>query len=267
MSSVLKLAAVAVLALAIGVGLGPLLRSGNNVGSDPSPSPTPVASPMTLGFGPLAAGTYVATPFAHPGSQNDALCKVPPQPGCSETTADDAIGFTFTVPDGWAGAEGVGLVNSNDAPPGGAAMLFFRGAWLFSDPCADAINPDIPVGPTVDDFVGALVDHPLLDVTAPVDVTLAGYSGKYLELQGPPDITACPYFFAWAPNIYAQGPDHRWHLWVLDVEGIRIVVRTDTYPGTSPEVQAELHEIVDSLQISVPPRPAASPTVTAAATP
>ena len=127
MSSVLKLAAVAVLALAIGVGLGPLLRSGNNVGSDPSPSPTPAR----LGSGPLPAGTYVTTPFAHPGSQNDALCKVPPQPGCSETTADDGISFTFSVPDGWAGAEGKGLLNSNDAPPGGAAMLFFRGAWLF----------------------------------------------------------------------------------------------------------------------------------------
>ena len=206
------------------------------------------------------------TPFAHrePGR---ALCKVPPQPGCTETTADDAISFTFTVPDGWAGAEGVALLNSNAAPPGGAEMLFSRGAWLFSDPCADAAAPDIPVGPTVDDFVGALEDHPLLDVTTPVDVTLAGYSGKYQELQGPADVAACPYFFAWAPNIYAQGPDQRWHLWVLDVEGIRIVVRTDTYPETSPEVQAELEAIVSSLQISVPPSPAVSPTATTAATP
>ena len=258
MSRMLRLAVVAVAAMAIGVGLGPLLPSGNNVGSDPSPSPTPGAWRMALGWGALAAGTYVATPFARPGSH--ALCGAPPEPGCSETTADDAISFTFTVPDGWEGVA-THLVNTYNEPPGGAAMYFSTGAWLFSDPCADADAPDIPVGPTVDDFVSALVDHPLLDVTAPADVTLAGYSGKYLELQGPADTTACPTFRAWAPNVYAQGPDQRWHLWVLDADGIRVVVRTDTYPGTSPEVQAELQEIVDSLQISVPAGPEASPTL------
>ena len=60
-------------------------------------------------------------------------------------------------------------------------------AWLFSDPCADAVVPDIPVGPSVDDFVTALVEHPLLDVTDPVDVTVDGYTGKHLELQAPSD--------------------------------------------------------------------------------
>ena len=48
--------------------------------------------------GVLAAGTYVATPFA-PGPI--PFCMSPPQPGCSESE-DDSIRVTFTVPDGWA---------------------------------------------------------------------------------------------------------------------------------------------------------------------
>ena len=111
-------------------------------------------------------------------------------------------------------------------------------------------NPDIPVGPTVDDFANALADHPLLEVTTPVDVTLAGYSGKYVDLQVPSDISACPSSYRpWEPGIYAQGPSHRWHLWILDVDGVRVVVTTTDYAGTSPQRQAELQAIVDSIQI------------------
>lgn len=54
---------------------------------------------------------------------------------------------------------------------------------------------------------------------------------------------------SWDPGIYAQGPNHLWHLWVLDVDGVRVVIRSDTYPGTSPQIQAELQAIVDSIQI------------------
>jgi hypothetical protein len=120
-------------------------------------------------------------------------------------------------------------------------------------------RPDVPTGTTVDEFVTALVEHPELDVTSPVDVTLGGYSGTYLELQAPANIATvqdlpgpdeCAYYFVWEPGIYAQGPNHLWHIWVVDVDGVRVVVRADTYPGTTPEVQAQLAAIVDSIQIA-----------------
>ena len=119
-------------------------------------------------------------------------------------------------------------------------------------------QPDIPTGTTVDEFVTALVDHPDLDVTSPVDVTLGGFSGKYLELRAPantttdelgPEPSGCNYYFVWEPGIYAQGPNALWRIWVLDVDGIRVVVRSDTFPGTTPQVQAQLQAIVDSIQI------------------
>ena len=184
------------------------------------------------------------------------------QTGCTESAADNSIRVTFTVPDGWAGIGGtIWRAVENNSPPGGAGLLFSRGPWLYSHerwckPRTD--GPTVSTGTTVAEFVDALVQHPDLDVTGPVDVTLGGYSGKYLELQAPANIATnqdnpapgeCAYYFVWEPGIYAQGPNHLWHIWVLDVDGVRLVVRSDTYPGTTAEVQAQLTAIVDSIQI------------------
>jgi hypothetical protein len=256
-------AAVAVVAV---VGINLLPRSGGvgGPGQTPSPSPTrsltaspsPSLSPSPAGIpdGPLAAGTYATQPF----SGNADLCMG--QAGCTESAADNSIRITLTVPDGWAGIGGtIWRAVENNSPPGGAGLLFSRGPWLYSQPCGGSPGPDIPTGITVDDFVTALVEHPDLDVTSPVDVTLAGHSGKYLELQAPANIATnqdnpgpgeCSYYFVWEPGIYAQGPNHLWHIWVLDVDGVRVVVRSDTYPGTTAEVKAQLTAIVNSIQIA-----------------
>ncbi len=182
------------------------------------------------------------------------MCHVPPQPGCTETPADDTRTFTVTVPDGW-NAGGPWLSSGDNQPPSGAGTAFIRGAWLLTDPCKFG-TPWIPVGPTVADFVNAVAEHPILDTTAPVDVELGGYSGKYFELQAPADISMCdsepggpPQYRPWEPGIYAQGPSHRWHQWVLDVDGVRVVVQSFDYPGTSADRRAELQAIVDSIKI------------------
>ncbi len=78
----------------------------------------------------------------------------------------------------------------------------------------------------------ALADHPLLDATEPVDVTLGGYAGKYVDVRAPANLEACAgEYRIWDPGIYAQGPEHAWHLWILDVEGTRVVVQTMDYPS------------------------------------
>ncbi len=48
----------------------------------------------------------------------------------------------------------------------------------------------------------------------------------------------------------AQGPSHKRHLWILDIEGIRVVVETADFAGTTVEDLAELQAIVDSIQIA-----------------
>lgn len=161
--------------------------------------------------------------------------------------------MTLTVPDGWAGIIGsIWLDEIGNAAPDGAGLLFGRGAWLLTDPCTKAehaIAPDVKVGPSVDDFANAIADHPLLDATDPVDVTLAGYSGKYIDLQVPADISMCGVYRPWDPGIFAQGPSHRWHLWILDVNGLRFVVQSTDYAGTSAKHRSELAAIVESIKI------------------
>jgi hypothetical protein len=257
-------AAVLVVAF-VGIRLLPSQGNVGGPGQAPSPSPTPSpipspsASPARIPDGPLAAGTYTFQPFVGSGG----LCMG--QAGCTEAGAeDDSIRITFTLPDGWTGIEGWTVVPSVESyhPPGGAWLLFMRGGWLYSELCAAPGNnkgPTIPTGTTVGQFVTALVDHPSLDVTSPVDVTLGGYSGKYLELRAPantttdelgPDPSGCNYYFVWEPGIYAQGPNDLWRIWVLDVNGVRVIIRADTYPGTTAAVQAQLTAIVNSIQIA-----------------
>ncbi len=254
MNNALKLAiaAAAVVVVAV-VGVNLLPRQGGIGGPGPSqtprPSPSPTASPaptasptpggsfVVLPDGPLSAGTYTVAPFWH------------------GETSGSTIRFTYTVPDGWAGIAGsdVVLASGGNHLPGGAGLGGNLGGALYSDPCLTAQNdrgPDIPIGPTVDDFATALVEHPTLDVTTPVNVTLAGYSGKYMDLQVPTDIAACTNsYLPWEPNIYAQDPGHQWHLWILDVAGARVVVQSTDYAGTSPTRRAELQAMVDTIRI------------------
>jgi len=237
------IAATTVLVVAV-IGYS-LLPGPVGVGGQPTPTPTTLPSPSPS---PSAAAfeTITITPFGPDGLGN-------------EDPRDDSMAFTVEFPEGWLyapdfGASLVMLVEEMNDPPDGAGLLITRGGGLYSDPCRpgedEPTAPEIAVGPTVADFATALDTHPLLDVTTPVDVTLAGHSGKYLELQVPADISECVRYRPMEGTIYAQGPSHRWHYWILDVEGIRVVVQSYDYPGTSAQHRTELQSIVDSIQIT-----------------
>lgn len=249
--------------LAIGCATGQGVASGTLASASPaavpttSPpdatataQPTPTATLMALHDGALAAGRYVATPFTPPNMWG--LCMVPPQPGCTESAADDSIRFTFTVPDGWSSRFGNAIFpTTGTTAPGGQSIHLLRGGWLYSDPCHASLPPDIQVGPTVAKFVSALADHPAWEATIPVEASLGGYSGKYMDLQLPSDVSVCSFaqFLPWEPAYYAQGPSHRWHVWALDVDGVRVVIQTGDFAGTSAHDRAELKVIVDSIRI------------------
>jgi hypothetical protein len=233
-------AVVAVAAVAINV----LPGTGGGTGSVPttpsmSPTPEPSMSPTPEPTASLV--THALTPFGPRGFDD-------------ENPRAASITFTFDAPASWGPFEELGVGIGGNDPPDGAYLGFYRGGGLFSDPCLTEkereAEADIPVGPTVDDLVSALVDHPSLDVTSPVDVTLAGYSGKYLDLQVPDDISACAIYKPFDGHIYAQGPGQRWHMWVLDVGGVRVLVETNDFAGTSAQWLAEEQAIIDSLEIN-----------------
>jgi hypothetical protein len=203
-----------------------------------SPNQDPSVSPKT----------HVVRPFGQDGF--DLCPRV--DASCVEDPRDDSITFTFDAPASWEQFGESGVWIDGNAPPAGATLFFYRGSWLYGDPCRPKDvdeDPDIRVGPTVDDFVTALVDHPSLDVTSPVDVTLAGYSGKYVDLLVPDDTSACAVYRPMDGHIYAQGPGQRWHMWVLDVGGVRVLVETNDYAGTSAKRLAEEQAMIDSLEI------------------
>jgi len=212
----------------------------------PTATPAPAATAPQFHDGSLPAGTSVLTPFAGMADPS-TVCMAGIMPACTEDPADDSISVTLTVPAGYAGAGGRPLILG---PAGDTALIILRGSWLYSDPCHSTPPPDVEVGPSVDDFANALADHPMLDATTPVDITLAGYAGKYVDLQLPHDVATCTdNFWPFEPGVYAQGADHRWHLWILDVDGIRVVIQAMDYPHTSAAQKAELQGIVESIEI------------------
>ena len=193
----------------------------------PTPSPTPVPTPQVLGDGPLSAGTVVA--HVGPNRSMDA---------------------TFTVPADWRGFDGSCALPPSDVHVNGMCFLGLDG--LFSDPCHWSgllEHGDVPVGPSVADLATALTEQDDYEATSPIDATLGGYSGKFVDLHLPTDVASCDdgHFFPWAGSIYAQGPDDLWHLWIIDVEGTRIIVVSNYLEGTSPADQAKLQAVVDSI--------------------
>ena len=234
MSTTLRIV-VATAAVVVLAFLGIRFLGGTNFGAPSetaTPIPTQSATPQPLGDGPLDAGTVVAAGL-----------------GPSES-----ISATFTVPEGWDGFAGVCLLpaTGTEGPDGMGTCFLGVESGLYSDPCdGDHGVADVPVGPTVDEFVNALAEQTAYEATAPTDVTLGGYSGKTMDLQLPSDVASCDNgeFTPWAGSIYAQGPDNQWRLWILDVEGERLILVSQDFAGTSSEDVAEQRAIVDSIRI------------------
>ena len=196
------------------------------------PSPTPTATPQPLGDGPLDAGTVVAVGL-----------------GPSES-----VTATFIVPEGWEGFVGAAVlpVSGTEDPDGMGIVFADVNDGLYSDPChGHSGSGDVQIGPTVDDLAAALTAQTAYEATAPTDVTLGGYSGKRMDLQLPSGVALCDLteFLPWPGSIHAQGPDHRWHLWILDVEGDRLVIMSTSFAGTTEDDLAEQQAIIDSIQL------------------
>lgn len=52
-----------------------------------------------------------------------------------------------------------------------------------------------------------------------------------------------------APGFWAQGANQHFQMWVLDVDGTRLVIAAYSFPSTSPQDRAALDEVLASIQI------------------
>jgi hypothetical protein len=135
------------------------------------------------------------------------------------------------------------------------------------DPChwhGNLVDP----GPTVEDLVSALSAQKMRHATKPIDVTLGGHDGQYLEwsvpddmvVTGDADFKGCDVepsnghldFVSWTGNSqgerYQQVAGQVDRLWILDVDGQRLVVDATYSPDTSEAVRDELGRIAESLR-------------------
>jgi hypothetical protein len=209
---------------------GGALFGGPNLGGGPTPTPVPIPTPPILSGDALEAGTYRLTVVG--------------------------VVATITVPPGWANVQGIGV--GKDIPDVSfAAVVFWPSdeevAHVYSDPCRwqdGYVDP--PVGPTVDDLVTALANQPQRGESVPIDVSIDGYRGKMVELTVPDDIDFADcdggQFYSWEGRFH-QAPGQVDRIYVLDVDGRRLVIDAHFTPGTSAGDLAEQQAVLESIRL------------------
>jgi hypothetical protein len=239
------LAAAAVL-VAVVVGAQLMGSPVGGLGDAPTPSPTP--EPTTESTpSPSAEGSYVLAD------------------GQADDPEDAYPALTVTAPAGWGIDSGTGvLVSGSSDPPDGAFIMTFaeREFWVYGDPCRwSTTRPDTP-STTVEEVVAALAAQASRDASEPVDITVDGYAGKSITLHVPDDAAfdACDdgNFGYWAsidlrfgddgtsPSRHAQSPGQIDTLYVLDLDGVIMIIDTSYYAETSADDVATLEAIVES---------------------
>jgi hypothetical protein len=160
------------------------------------------------------------------------------------------VDVTFAVPAGW-NYNGWYVANANWS----LGVFFDIVANIYTDSCPSVLV-DPPVGPTVDDLASAWANLPGFHATAASDITVDGFHGKQIEFTVPDyNETLCSYgdlklLEAVGGGAYwAQGPNQHHQLWILDVNGTRLVIAATSFPDTSPQDRATLDEILASIQI------------------
>ena len=252
-------------------------------------APAPTGSPAAASTMPIATSGPATSSVQSPAPTQDARpsADLPAAPGHSLEALSyswylDRPGvefpiLTFTIPfdptskmnRGWGndgrftywGRPGSGEVQ--------IAMQFWDVGEVYGHPCkwqGTLFDP----GPTVDDLANALVDIPMRHASEPVDVSIDGYLGKYLEWSVPADIGSgtteqevfkdCDtdagehYFESWIGDPAGWGGD-RYHqaagqidrLWILDVDGVRFVIDAFSMPGSTKNEIATLVDVVESI--------------------
>ncbi len=243
MTSIVRVAmgaAAVVLATVVGANLVPAGDQVAAPGATSTPRPTAEASPQRLPMnGNVEPGTYRGSVW------------VPTDEAMKEPT------FAVDVPAGWSTYEGA-ISKQAGEPPTGA---FFR-VWLldrvrlYREPCNTSVGLTDPVPPLVDELANAFASFDERVVSPPGSVTIGGHSGKVLELRVPDDITFADCYGleyrSWVQGAtdirYHQGPGQHDRLWILDVDGQRMVIDAAYFPDTPPETVDELIAMVESIR-------------------
>jgi hypothetical protein len=245
MNNQMRLALVAAVVAALAV-IGFALAPRTNVGSEPTPAPTPTLRTLTeadvadpegvaegRGFAFIDAGSYqIAGPFSIP--------------------------IKIDLPEGWTltDLEPGSVVFTLVGPSRNAAIVeavVVRD--VFTDPCHD-VGPTA-VGPTVDDLVAALTHQVGMQTTSIRDVSINGLAGKAFDQTNQIDASTCigdPWLWQWT---YASSTGEtregtlgglHGRITVLDVAGQRLLLVEAIFDWTTPAQEAQMDQIVKSIR-------------------
>ena len=202
---------------------------------------TPPSAPLGPGREQLKAGAYVFD-LAARAEAGTGPVHVPK--------------IEITVPDGWSNYKGI-AVGRGRKLPFATFVFFWHVAQVYPTPCKWKGKAMVDPGNGVSALASALAAQPLRSATAPTDVVLAGFHGKYLRLSVPAtiDFARCDegYFESWtadgwASDRYQQKPGQVDRIWILDVHGERLLVDAAYLPEATLQDRAELQRVVDSIR-------------------
>jgi len=176
---------------------------------------------------------------------------------------DTPLRVVFTINgEGWRAWPGTYKEGGEDATVG---LTIAVPSEVVVDPCHQ--HAWVDPGPTVADLANALDHLPGFEVVAAVaDVSAHGYTGKHLELRVPDlrhdangGFVDCSEgtFYGWRSPTersrvlgrYYQGPGQHVGLWILDVDGTRLLIEASWFPRSPAGDRAELQAILASIRI------------------
>ena len=180
--------------------------------------------------------------------------------------AIDGLRITFDLPAGWSQPGGTGSSDVYPTPhvsgqKSDLAVNFYDDIeTVLQDPCPSPYRQGGGTGTTPAHLAARLRSATGYSATEPFDDTLAGYQGKRLTLQIPDSLDDCHYppgLLLWIGRPTGFGsPSQRSTLWILDVDGKRVMIEAVSFPGTSPEDLAAQQQLIDSIRIEqVKPAP------------
>jgi hypothetical protein len=163
--------------------------------------------------------------------------------------------ITIDVADGY---EGIGEWAARRIGTSQTGVSIFSIGDVYADACQwEGTLLDRSAISSTDEVVAALASQKGLRVSTPTDVTLDGFAGTYMERRVPArtDLSDCDggrfmvYLNAGGGERYLGGAGQLGLLWVLDVEGVPLVIEAGSDAGTSAQVRAELLRMVESIHI------------------
>jgi hypothetical protein len=185
---------------------------------------------------------------------------------------EDAVGglqhlprIELTVPAGWFNYRGWALLKGGRGDS--IAVSFWDVDQVYPTPCKWKYESMLDPGRGIGGLASALARQPLRNATMPRSIDLAGFRGKYLEWSVPAGISfdwSAPQK-AWFPRCdegtfqswtargwnsdrYQQAPGQVDQLWILDVNGERLLIDASRGPHTTAAERAELAGVVDSIR-------------------